>query len=474
VKSDPLTAVDMLLDEMDAHAIAEHIREKRLRATDVLDATLRRIEAANPHINAFTLVTAERARREAQRVDELIERGAAVGPLAGVPFAVKNLFDIAGVTTLAGSAIRRSHPAASSDATVVRRLCDAGAVLVGALNMDEFAYGFTTENTHYGPTRNPHDVTRTAGGSSGGSGAAVAAALVPFALGTDTGGSIRVPASLCGIFGLRPTYGRLSRTGTVLFAPSLDHVGPLCRSARDLALVYDLMQGPDPADPACSAAQAEPTHDRLALGIDGLRFGVAGGYFRKYATPDACDAVDRVARHYGAGIEVTFPQPELSRSAAYVISASEGAALHLEDLQHRLDQFDPNTRGRFLAGAFLPASWSVKAQRFRRWFNSEVDKIFAQVDIVLAPATPCSATPLGLQTIELGGETMIARPALGLLTQPFSATGLSIVTVPVRRDDGLPLGVQVMAPAHKEELALRVAYDLERSGIAKSRIKSWS
>ena len=167
--------------------------------------------------------------------------------------------------------------------------------------------GLRPENTHYGPTRNPHDVTRTAGGSSGGSGAAVAAALVPFALGTDTGGSICVPASLCGIFGLRPTYGRLSRTGTVLFSPSLDHVGPLCRSARDLALVYDLMQGPDPADPACSAAQPEPTHDRLALGVDGLRFGVAGGYFRKYATPDASRSRRWIARHYGAGIEVTFP-----------------------------------------------------------------------------------------------------------------------------------------------------------------------
>jgi amidase/aspartyl-tRNA(Asn)/glutamyl-tRNA(Gln) amidotransferase subunit A len=233
----------------DASAMAAAVRGNAVSAVALVQASLDRVEATDRRVNAFTAVLRERALRRAAQVDASL--ASANGPrtrelpLLGVPFAVKNLFDIAGLATLAGSKIEREHTPPRDDAALVRRLESAGAVLVGALNMDEYAYGFTTENTHVGPCHNPHDLTRIAGGSSGGSGAAVAAGQVPLTLGSDTNGSIRVPASLCGVFGLKPTFGRLPRTGSFPFVSSLDHLGPFARSARDLALAYDAMQGPE-------------------------------------------------------------------------------------------------------------------------------------------------------------------------------------------------------------------------------------
>jgi AtzE family amidohydrolase len=460
------------LAELDAVALAVKIRQRQVTASEVAAATLDRIRDVNPRINAFTTVTAEQALDDARRVDSLIAAGKDPGSLAGVPFAVKNLFDIAGVTTIAGSTIRRSNAPAAIDATIVRRLRAAGAILVGATNMDEFAYGFTTDNTHYGPTRNPHDPARTAGGSSGGSTAAVAAGLVRLALGTDTGGSIRVPASLCGVFGLKPSFGRLTRTGTVLFVPSIDHVGPFARSVRDLSLAYDLMQGADPTDPSCASLPPAPSYDRLSSGVETLRIAVAGGYFRQQTTAEAREAVDRVVACLGVEREIDLPRPDLARAAAYVIGAAEGAGLHLDDMRRHLDEFDPNTRGLFLAGALLPAAWYVKAQRFRRWLNDEIARVFSEVDIILAAATPCTATLLGQETVEIGGKLVPARPSLGLLTQPFSATGVAVVTVPLKATNGLPIGVQVIAAPYQEEAALRVAYALERGGVAVAQVRS--
>ena len=219
--------------------------------------------------------------------------------MAGVPFAVKNLIDIAGLPTLAGSKINRDHPPASADAPLVARLEAAGAILVGALNMGEYAYDFTGENVHDGPSRNPFDTARMSGGSSGGSGSAVGGGLVPLALGSDTNGSIRVPASFCGLFGLKPTYGRLTRAGSFPFVSSLDHLGPLARSTADLAAAYDAMQGYDPADPACVDRPADPVSDLLDQGIDGLRIARAGGYFRAGASAEALAALDGVAAALG-------------------------------------------------------------------------------------------------------------------------------------------------------------------------------
>ena len=434
-------------------------------ATQQVQAALLRIRATDARVNAFTAVLAERALNKAAAVDD----SDAALPLRGLPFAVKNLFDLRGLTTLAGSKIERGAPPASRDAVLVRRLEAAGAICVGALNMDEYAYGFTTENSHEGPTHNPHDLSRISGGSSGGSAAAVAAGQVALTLGSDTNGSIRVPSSLCGVFGLKPTYGRLARTGSYPFVHSLDHLGPFARSAADLALAYDAMQGHDIEDPAQARRPVEPTAPELQRGAQGLRIGVLGGWFRDMTEPSARAAVDRVASALGALQEVHWPEVARGRAAAFVISNSEGATLHLPDLKTRAQDFDPHTRDRFLAGALLPAAWLVQAQRVRHWFAREVAKSFREVDVLIAPATPCTAPVIGTEWIELNGQRLPARPSLGLLAQPVSCIGLPVVTVPVWGTDPaaphLPLGVQLIAAPWREDLCLRVAHALQAAGV---------
>src|SRR6266849_4905965 len=296
--------------------LAAAVRDGHISAARITRDTLDAMERHDRTYNCFTSVTSERALREADSVDRALSSGEDPGPLAGVPFAVKNLFDVAGLVTIAGSKIDRERPPATADAAIVRRLAAAGAVLVSALNMVFYADAFTTENTHYGPAHNPHDLARVAGGSSGGSGAAVAGGLVPLALGSDTNGSIRVPASLCGIFGLKPTYGRLSRSGARLFAASLDHVGPLARSVGDLAATYDAMQGPDPLDPACAGRTVEPALPDIERGVDGLRIAVTSGYFA--GTGDAAAAVSKVARALGVTRTVEIPEAARARAAAFV------------------------------------------------------------------------------------------------------------------------------------------------------------
>jgi AtzE family amidohydrolase len=270
-----------------AHRIAADIRDGAISAKEVATTFLRRIDRLNPAINAFTDITAERALVQARSVDARRAAGEMLGPLAGVPFAAKNLFDIAGLPTRAGSKINRERAPALRDAVLIERLTQADAVLLGGLNMGEYAYDFTGENAHDGPCRNPHDLSRMAGGSSSGSGAATAAGLAPISLGSDTNGSIRVPSSFCGIFGLKPTYGRLPRTRSFPFCDSLDHLGPFARDVTDLAMAYDLMQGPDAHDPACARRPAEPTVPTLKSGVSGLRIAIAGGYFSTDAMPEA-------------------------------------------------------------------------------------------------------------------------------------------------------------------------------------------
>src|SRR5579863_8765947 len=285
-------------DFASAAAITAAVASGRSTAVAMMQATLDRIRGRDPILNAFTAVTGERALLRAEAIDATRARGESLGPLAGVPFAVKNLFDVAGLPTLAGSKINRGLPPATRDATLIERLEAAGAILVGALNMGEYAYDFTGENIHDGASHNPHDPERMTGGSSGGSGAAVGGGLVPLALGSDTNGSIRVPSSLCGIFGLKPTYGRLTRARTFPFVASLDHLGPFARTARDLALTYDAMQGFDAEDPACASRPAEPVAPILEQGADGLRVAVAAGYF-KCRSAETLAAIDRVAAALG-------------------------------------------------------------------------------------------------------------------------------------------------------------------------------
>jgi aspartyl-tRNA(Asn)/glutamyl-tRNA(Gln) amidotransferase subunit A len=432
-------------------------------ASAVIEATLARIAGGDPALNSFTAITPERARRAAHAIDGRRARGEPLPALAGVPFAVKNLFDIAGLPTLAGSKINRQRAAAIRDATLVERLEAAGAILVGALNMGEYAYDFTGENIHDGPSRNPHDLARMTGGSSGGAAGAVAGGLVPLSLGSDTNGSIRVPASLCGLFGLKPTFGRLSRARTFPFVASLDHVGPLARTTEDLALTYDAMQGHDPDDPVSAPRAVEPTHAVLERGVDGLRLAMAGGYFRRNATPEVATALARVAAALDVERELELPEAERARAAAYVITATEGAALHLERLRVRAHDFDPAVRDRLIAGALVPAALVHRAQMFRRWYRDRVAALFQDVDAILAPATPCTAPLIGQQSFVFDGIELPVRPNLGLYTQPISFIGLPVVAVPVALDP-LPIGIQIIAAPWREDVALRVAAALEALG----------
>jgi AtzE family amidohydrolase len=453
---------------MNTFDIAQAIAAGDLSAREVLEARIARIEATDARVNAFTGKSYVRARAEADAVDAQRSRGAVLPPLAGVPYAVKNLFDIQGEVTLAGSKVNRSHAPAAQDGFLVQQMRNAGAVLVGSLNMDEYAYGFTTENTHYGPCHNPHDLSRIAGGSSGGSGAAIAAGQVPLTLGSDTNGSIRVPSSFCGVWGLKPTFGRLSRRGSYPFVHSIDHLGPFADSLEGLALCYDALQSPDPLDPGCHALQVQPVGESLHLGVEGLRVGVLGGYFADNATAPAREAVHIAAQALGATDSVEWPDAALGRSAAFIVTSAEGGALHLQDLRTLADDFEPLSVDRFIAGALQPVAWYLRAQRFRRVYRDKINALFQHWDVLLAPATPVAAPVIGTEWLDINGVRQPCRPAVGLLTQPISFAGCPVVAAPVwpSGTGGLPIGVQVIAAPWREDLGLRAAYMLQSAGVA--------
>ncbi|MEM1287171.1 MAG: AtzE family amidohydrolase [Pseudomonadota bacterium] len=454
----------------DATKIASDVSSRKRTATSVVEACLAHIDAHNGHLGAFTHVTRERALDRAKAVDQALELGQKVGPLAGVPFAVKNLFDVNGIPTLAGSKINQDIPAATEDATLVSRLEAAGAILVGALNMGEYAYDFTGENAHYGPSRNPHDPDRMTGGSSGGSGAAVASGMVPLALGSDTNGSIRVPSSLCGLFGLKATYGRLSRAGTFPFVASFDHVGPMARSVSDLAMSFSAMAGVDAADPVSVDAEGLPPAFET-MDISGLRIAKAGGYFERQAEPQAFKAVALICDALGVAQTLPIDHAQEARAAAYVITMAEGASLHMDRLRDRHADYDPDVRDRLLAGAMIPGAWVTKAQKFRRFFQSKMRAVFEKTDILIAPATPCFAPKIGQKTFTLDGVEMLVRPNMGIFTQPISFLGLPVVTVPVWLEgEALPIGVQIIAAPWKEGAALKVAQHLEQAGVVEAKV----
>lgn len=456
--------------------IVRQIKQGVRSAVSVLAETKELIQARNPGLNCFTATTFERAEREAAAIDALQAQGKPLPPLAGVPYAVKNLFDIEGMVTLAGAKVNASNAPAATDATIVARMHRAGAVLVGALNMEELAYGFTTENPHYGTTRNPHDRMRGAGGSSGGSAAAVGAGMLPISLGSDTSGSIRVPASLCGVFGLKPTYGRLPRTGTFPFVNSFDHVGPFGTSVSDLALAYDAMQGPDPLDPACAQRALEPVGEAPLLPT-GIRVGILGGWFHEWAGPVARRAVRLAAAALSATEWTELKGAEVARAAAYIITGAEGGALHRPRLIEQYEEFGPASRARLVAGSLLPASWVVQAQRIRQQVYREAMELFERFDLLLAAASPVVAPRVGEETLLVNDRSIPTKAGLGVLTQPISCIGLPVCTVPVwpgsdapSQEPELPMGVQLIGAPWREDLCLRAARTLQQAGVAQFRL----
>ena len=455
---------------LDAAEIARRVRNGEATASDVADATIGRIRALDPRINAFTEITEALAAQAAARVDEKLAAGDDPGSLAGVPFAVKDLFDIAGIVTRTGSPIHAERAPAQRNATVIDRLMGAGAIPVGVLNMEQYAYGFLTNNEHFGRTLNPHDPKRTAGGSSGGSAAAVAAGLVPLALGSDTNGSIRVPAAFCGIFGLKPTFGRLSRAGSVLFVSSLDHVGPFARSVTDLAAAYDAMQGPDPEDPICLGLDPDPVSSRLGDGIEGLRVAVPGGYFSRLTDAPCRASVAAVSEALGAATIELPDCMDAARAAAFVITSVEAMNERASDLRTRFAEFDSQVRYRFVAGSLIPGTWYAKAQQFRRWFADQARQWFADCDIMVFPVAPFQAPEFGQSEADIDGQTVQIGLALGRFVQPLALLGYPTAVVPIPSAEGPPTGVQLIGRPLEEETVLRAAAHLERAGVARSPI----
>jgi len=424
--------------------IAAAVRNGRTTAVAIVERCLAGIHADGNRLVAVTRILVDRARGEARAIDAAIAAGVDPGPLAGVPYGVKDLFDVAGLATTAGSAVFDDAPPAASDAEAIRRLRGAGAVLVATLNMDEFAYGFATINARHGTTRNPHDLTRLAGGSSGGSAAAVAGGLMPFTLGSDTNGSVRVPASLTGIFGIRPTHGALPMAGVFPLAESLDDIGPFARSAADLQLIWEALSG-----------------TTVAAGTSPIRVARLGGRFRDNADPEQLAAIDRIAP--GSPI-VELPEIRRARSAGYLITAAEAGMVHRAALATHAMRFDPATRDRLIAGALLPRGLYDMAQAFRADFARKAAAL-ADYDVVLAPAAPCIAPPIADPWITIDGERRMARRDLGIHTQPISMTGLPSLAVPLRRPGRLPLGLQLIGRAGGEPALLRFAAMLEAQGV---------
>ncbi|WP_342630125.1 AtzE family amidohydrolase [Nguyenibacter vanlangensis] len=439
----------------DALALAADIRHRRRSAVTTVTAAIAAIEVRDARINSVTRIFGPRAVAEAETIDRRIAAGEDPGPLAGVPFGVKDLFDVTDEVTTAGSIVLRESRPATRDATVVARLRGAGAIPLASLNMDEFAYGFATDNAHYGITRNPHDLTRLAGGSSGGSAASVAAGLLPFTLGSDTNGSIRVPAALCGVWGLKPTYGTVPHDGAYPFAASLDVVGPFAGTLSDLRVVYDIMRG---------APMAELPR------LSDLRVARLGGWFAQNVTAPLAGAIDAVAAHFAAHAgdcpTVELPEVARARAASFVITAAEGGTLHLPRLRRHAMQYDPATRDRLMAGALLPASTVLQAHRFRTWFRERVHALFRSADVLIAPATVGEAPLIDQPTILVDGQPVSARANLGLYTQPLSLAGVPILSAPLAASGGLPLGIQLIAAPGREAALFAVAAALHDAGLA--------
>lgn len=424
--------------------IAASVRSGQTSAMSVLDACLAGLAAEGGRLVAVTRILADRARMEAAAIDAAIAAGRDPGPLAGVPYGVKDLFDVEGQPTTAGSTLYAHAPPASADAEAIGRLREAGAVLVATLNMDEFAYGFATINARHGATRNPHDLNRLAGGSSGGSAAIVAAQYLPFSLGSDTNGSVRVPASLTGIYGLKPTHGALPMGGVFPFAHSFDDVGPFTRSIADMQCVWDVLTG---------------GHD---VPRDPIRVAQLGGRFRANADEDQIAAMQAIAPDAPL---IDLPDIARARSAAFLITAAEGGALHREALGRDAMAFDPATRDRLLAGALLPQSLYMAAQAFRAAYKQRIAALIADYDVLLAPATPCVAPLIADPRILIDGALSPARADLGIHTQPISFTGLPSLSVPLRRPGRLPLGLQLIGKAGSEATLFRFAAMLEDKGL---------
>ncbi len=447
---------------MTVAALAARIRSGDISAREAVEASLERIESLDGELNAFISVRAEEALAEADALADGTERG----PLYGVPLAVKDVIDVAGARTTAGSRILAENVAAE-DATVVSRLRRAGAIVVGKLNTHEFAWGATTTSPHFGPAHNPWDTTRICGGSSGGSGAAVAAGLLPGALGTDTGGSVRIPACLCGVTGIRPSTGRVPNRGVVPVSWTFDTVGPLARTAEDCALLLQAIAGHDRADPTTVEAPVPPYADLLAGGIAGLRVGIVSHLFEGAIDARVAAAVtSAVGELVALGAQAEEIDAGFLRETEVVqqlIMLPEAATAHLPWLRTRLEEYGDDVRGRLLAGLLLPGTASTTGQVARRRIYAAAQPLFARFDVLVAPQMPIVAPRIGDDTVDAGGTTLPYRLSLIPYNSPWSCLGLPVATVPCGFVDGLPVGMALVGRRLDEATVMRAAHTFQQA-----------
>jgi aspartyl-tRNA(Asn)/glutamyl-tRNA(Gln) amidotransferase subunit A len=443
---------------------AEALRARRLSPLELTDAHLARIERMNPRINAYVTVTAERARDDARRAGDAIARGDHRGPLHGIPIGLKDLVETAGIRTTCGSKVHATHVPAT-DATVMRKLAQAGAVLLGKLNTHEYAFGVTTNNPHWGATRNPWDTTRIPGGSSGGSGAAVAARLATAAIGTDTGGSIRIPAALCGVVGLKPTFGRVSKAGVFPMAYLLDHVGPLTRSVEDAAIMLAAIAGYDPADATTVPMPVDDYRARLRDGIRGLRVGVPRSRLFAPLDPHVAAAVEEALRtlaRLGADVR-DVEVPELPTAAMFDLIVVEAKAIHADTLAHRMADLGLDLQLYLSSPTGDAVSMASGLETLRR-YSAAIRGVLDTVDVLVSPTCPIGAPPIGADVVAVGPVELQTFFAMAVRTSPFNAAGLPALSMPCGfTPDGLPIGLQIAGRPFDEATVLRAAWAYEQA-----------
>ncbi len=447
----------MNMERMNIGQAGAKLRAREVSAVELAQEALRSIREHQPRLNAFITITEDVALAQARRADEELARGIDRGPLQGIPCALKDVFSTRGIRTTCGSKIFADH-VPDHDSTVYEKLSEAGAVLMGKTGLQEFAYGITCNNPHFGAIRNPHDPERIPGGSSGGSGAAVAAGMVFFAMGSDTGGSIRIPAAFCGCVGLKPTSGRVSRYGVMPLDFSLDHMGPLTRTARDAGLVLNAIAGFDVRDDT-SSRQPVPDFVAGTASLAGKRIGLPENFFHERITPDVAAAFDAaVERAEAAGarmVRLLVPDPAEINVISRVILLAEASAL-MEPYLHRRDDFGADVIALFDQGRLLAATDYVNAQRLRRVYQREWAKVWDRVDCIFTPTTPLVAPRIGESAVEIDGVAEDIRLASTRLVRAINVLGLPAISVPLPVN-GLPIGLQIIGRPFAESDVVSMA-----------------
>jgi aspartyl-tRNA(Asn)/glutamyl-tRNA(Gln) amidotransferase subunit A len=449
------------------HQLAPLLQKKEISPVELFNEAIERIHQLQPKLNSFITVTEEEGRKAATEAESEIRKGQYRGPLHGIPISIKDLFATRGVRTTAGSKVLAQW-VPDYDATAVARLHQAGMVLVGKTHMHEFAYGVTSDNPHYGPARNPWDPTRVPGGSSGGSAAAVASSQCTASLGSDSGGSIRTPAAVCGVVGLKPTYGRVSRYGAIPLAWSLDHVGPLTKSVEDAAIMLAAIAGPDPKDPSASSRPLADYRQEMRGSIRGLRLGVPRQYFFEHVDPEiqklVSAAIHQLESMGATLVEVDIPDLENCSAMEAHITLAEATSYHEPYLNKQADDYGPGVRTNLEAGRYLLATDYVKSQRARTLLQRNFNQAFKHADVIVSPTLPALPPLVGEVWVQSGNLREHVIDAFLRFNIPFDLTGFPAISIPCGLGStGLPIGLQIAGKAFDETTVLRVANAYEQS-----------